>query len=230
MNPPRLMTLILSAILFFVAGQVEAKIVFDWHSNTGNHSIKLRQDAEERFIKTAGEFLNPKYANLGPYDFVNSPELLKIVVYDGYERKYGNKAEYLPGFNKITDPVLAEMFGDIAGEDTKAGTILIDPSCLTNMNVFQTRSFHEISHAYDYTMTDKIMHDVRSFRKVRKLIGVEFKNLWNWFHKYIQDGERRAVIKEEQYIEGRRSELSEKEYRAAMNHVASVKKAHGLLE
>ena len=193
-------------LIFGVSG-AQAKIIFDW-SHAQSVSLDVRQETERCLKKAAGEYLSPKYANLGPYDFINSSDEFTVMVMNGYERDSGAKAEYFPG--------------------VRGGTIFADPSFLNNPNLLQIGFFHELCHAYDYIMTDTMRRNIRFFLKVRKLVGINSRDVRGWYSQYLLNNEKRAFIKEEQYINDTRSQLSDGEHDEAMRHVIDGKRNHGL--
>ena len=195
--------------IVFILGvsPVQASIIFDW-SQTRALSVEKRQEVERRFSKAAVEFLTLKYANLGPYDFVNSGDEFVVMILDGYRREFEAKAEYFPG--------------------VMGGTIFADPSFFDNLNVFQVGAFHELCHAYDYIMTDKMRKNIRFFMKVRHLVGIDVRKMRDWYQEYLVNNEKRAFCKEGEYINDLRSELSDEDYSLAMKHVTDGKISHGI--
>ena len=202
-----LLPLILLLSFVFCVGSAEAKIIFNWSEDKIVSSEK-RKEVEVRFRKAATKYLDSKYANLGAYDFAGSSDEFTIMVTDGYEADIGSKAEYFPG--------------------VRGAAFFMDPSMFDNLNVFQVGALHELSHAYDYIMTDKMRTDTSFFMKVRKDVGGNISNTKEWHHNYLQGCERRAFFREEMYIGEFRPELSAEDYSLAMKHVIDGKKAHGL--
>ena len=184
----------------------EAKVIFNWNGTNAIDNSK-RIGAEKRFSIAAAKYLTDKYAALGPYDFVNSPEIFNVMVLDGYEKDNEAKAEYFPG--------------------VKGGTLFADPSFLDNLNVFQVGALHELCHAYDYIMTDRMRKDLRFFLNVRRQVsGVQ--NTKAWYRNYLLKNEQRAFFKEEMYIDELKGELSADEYYRVRKHVNDGKRAHGI--
>ncbi|MBI5140240.1 MAG: hypothetical protein HZA94_02225 [Candidatus Vogelbacteria bacterium] len=184
-----------------------AEISFDWQ-DAGSISVASRKEVESRFLSVASLYLTDKYANLGTYDFVGSPEKFVVKVIGGYERESGSKAEYFPGVN--------------------GGTLFADPSFFFNLNVFQVGAMHELCHAYDYIMTDKMRKDLRYFLKVRRVTGGKFSNSIGWYRQYLLKNEGRAFEREAMYLDEIRNGFSVNDYSSAMRRIIVGKKAHSM--
>ncbi|MEK7066385.1 MAG: hypothetical protein AAB965_02310, partial [Patescibacteria group bacterium] len=141
---------ILLLSLVFCVSSAEAKIIFNWSEDKIISSEK-RKEVEARFRKVAAKYLDSKYANLGPYDFAGSSDELTVMVMDSYEEENSAKAEFFPGI--------------------RGATLFVDPSLLESLNVFQTGALHELSHAYDYIMTDKMRNSTSFFMRVSHEVG-----------------------------------------------------------
>ena len=202
-----LLPLILLLSFVFCAGPAEAKIVFNWSEDKIVSSEK-RKEVEVRFRKAALKYLDSKYANLGAYDFAGSSDVVTVMIMDSYEAENNAKAELFPGVN--------------------GATLFVDPSLLENLNVFQVGALHELSHAYDYIMTDKMRNSLSFFLRVRREVGGDISNTKEWRRRYLLSGEERAFKKEEMYIRELKNELSADDYSLAMKHVVDGKRAHDL--
>ena len=197
---------LLVVAVFSFTGPVEAKISFNW-DEAGSVARPKRAEVERHFVLAAQKYLIPKYANLGPYDFVNSSETVIGIVMDGYEQENSTKAEYFPG--------------------VMGGTLFTDPSFFDHLNVFQVGVVHELCHAYDYIVTDHMKKDVMFFLQTRRLVG-RVENNKAWYRTYLLKNEVRAFAVEEMYIEEIKGEMSADEYSRARKHLLDGKKAHGI--